>query len=76
MKPYDKVVRSGRKYYRKGVDPPSMKNVFESLTLENGKTLRDELDRQNRRAKRAEVRAEYKDRLLKEQLKWNRDCSK
>jgi hypothetical protein len=45
-----------------------MRKLFESITQEDGKILRDELDRQNRRIRRAEVRAEYKDRLLKEEL--------
>lgn len=60
---------SGRTYYRAGVDRPSLKAVFEQLTLEEAKILRDELDRKNRRIKRAERRAEYKDRLLKEELR-------
>jgi hypothetical protein len=61
-------MRTGRKYYRAGIDSPSMRKLFESITQEDGKILRDELDRQNRRIRRAEVRAEYKDRLLKEEL--------
>jgi hypothetical protein len=62
-------MQTGRKYYRAGIVSPSMKKIFESITQEDGKILRDELDRQNRRIRRAEVRKEYKDWLLKEELR-------